>query len=85
MKGNRTIYGMAFEDAQTLLLPIGPKHLLSPGTEDVRLTVPQTFVDRLNAVQVHPAHRYVYMQPESGLEPFVDHAAQRRPAGGRTT
>lgn len=84
VKGNRTIYGMAFDDAQTLLLPISPRHMLSLGTEEVMLTVPQSFVDRLNALQVHAAHRYVYMHPESGLEPFVERAAQRRPAGDRT-
>ncbi|MEU1457247.1 DUF4238 domain-containing protein [Streptomyces avermitilis] len=84
-KGNRTIYGMPFEGAQTLLLPISPRHMLSLGTEDVRLTVPQSFVDRLNAVQVHAAHRYVYLHPESGLKRFVERAAQRRPAGDRTT
>ncbi|MFD8710907.1 DUF4238 domain-containing protein [Streptomyces anulatus] len=85
VKGSRTMYGMAFGDARTLLLPIGPRHMLSLGTKDVMLTVPQSFVDRLNAVQVHAAHRYVYMHPESGLEPFVERAAQRRPAGDRTT
>ncbi|MEV7817858.1 DUF4238 domain-containing protein [Streptomyces flaveolus] len=85
VKESRTIHGMAFSDAQTLILPISPRHLLSLGTEDVMLTVPQSFVDRLNAVQVHAAHRYVYMHPDSGLEPFVERAARRRPAGDRTT
>jgi hypothetical protein len=85
VEGSRTMYGMAFGDAQALVLPIGPRHMLSLGTEDVILTVPQSFVDRLNALQVHAAHRYVYMHPESGLEPFVERAAQRRLAGGRTT
>ncbi|GAA4659108.1 hypothetical protein GCM10023347_08060 [Streptomyces chumphonensis] len=85
VKEGRTIYGMAFGDAQTLILPIGPKCLLSLGPENVTLTVPQTFVDRLNAVQVRAAYRYVYLHPESGLEPFVERAAQGRPAGNRTT
>ena len=84
VKGSRTIYGMAFGDAQTLLLPVGPRHLLSLGTEEVMLTVSQLFVDRLNAVQVHAARRYVYLHPESSLEPFVKRAAQRRRAGDRT-
>ncbi len=84
VKESRTIYGMAFGDAQTLILPIGPRHLLSLGAEDVALTVPQTFVDRLNALQIHAAHRFVYLHPESGLEPFVERAAQRRPSGDRT-
>ena len=39
----------------------------------------------LNGVQVHAADRYVYMRPGSGLEPLVERAAQRRPAGDRTT
>ncbi|MGW2050923.1 DUF4238 domain-containing protein [Streptomyces sp. NPDC001858] len=85
MKGSRTMYGMAFLDAQTLVLPIGPRHMLSLGTEDSMLTASQSFVDRLNALQIHAAHRYVYMHPASGLEPFVERAAQRRLAGDRTT
>ncbi|MFB8351520.1 DUF4238 domain-containing protein [Streptomyces niveus] len=85
VKGSRTMYGMAFGDAQTLVLPIGPRHMLSLGTEDSMLTIPRSFVDRLNAVQVDAARRYVYMHPESGLDPFVERAAQRRPAGDRTT
>jgi hypothetical protein len=85
VKESRTMYGMAFGDAQTLILPIGPKHLLSLGPEDVTLTVPRSFVDRLNAVQIHAADRYVYLHPESDLEPFVERAAQRRLAGDRTT
>ncbi|MCZ7456094.1 DUF4238 domain-containing protein [Streptomyces sp. WMMC940] len=84
VEGSSTTYGMAFGDAQTLVLPITPRHMLSLGPEDVMLTVPQSFVDRLNAVQIHAADRYVYMHPESGLEPFVERAAQRRPAGDRT-
>lgn len=31
------------------------------------LTVPQSCVDRLDAVQVHAAHRHVHMHLESGL------------------
>ncbi|GAA4340826.1 hypothetical protein GCM10023086_76660 [Streptomyces venetus] len=85
LDGSRTTYGMAFGDAQTLVLPIGPRHMLSLGPENVMLTVPRSFVDRLNAVQVHAADRYVYMHPKSGLEPFVERAAQRRPAEKRTT
>ncbi|MFF2937926.1 hypothetical protein [Streptomyces mirabilis] len=59
--------------------------MLSLGPENVMLTVPQSLVDRLNAVQVHAADRYVYMHPESGLEPFVERAAQRRLPGERAT
>ncbi|MEW2136646.1 DUF4238 domain-containing protein [Streptomyces sp. NPDC005409] len=62
---------MAFGDAQTVVLPIGPKYLLSLGPNDLTGTLSQTAVDDLNAVQIRAADRYVYMHPDSGLESFV--------------
>ncbi|MEV6595007.1 DUF4238 domain-containing protein [Streptomyces acidicola] len=85
VKGSTTTYGMAFGDAQTLVLPIDPRHMLALGPENVVSTVPRTLVDRLNTVQVHAADRYVYMHPRSGLEAFAERAAQQQPAGDRTT
>ncbi|MFD5720941.1 DUF4238 domain-containing protein [Streptomyces sp. NPDC127036] len=84
-KGSTTTYGMAFGDAQTLVLPIGPRHMLALGPENVMITVPRTLVDRLNTAQVHAADRYVYMHRRSGLEAFAERAPQQRPAGDRTT
>lgn len=85
VEGNRTTYGMAFGDAQTLVLPIGPKHMLALGPDNLMLTVPQSLVDRLNTVQVHAADRYVYMHPKSDLEAFALCAAQQRPIENRPT
>ncbi|MGW0315621.1 DUF4238 domain-containing protein [Streptomyces flavidovirens] len=76
-KGSATTYGMALGDAQTLVLPIGPRHLLALGPMNVMSTVPQALVDRLNAVQIHAADRYVYMHPKSGLEAFAGIAARQ--------
>jgi hypothetical protein len=77
-EGGTTTYGMAFGDAHTLILPIGPKHLLALGPENLMGTVPRAVVDRLNTVQVHAAERYVYMHPKSGLPEFTRQAARRR-------
>jgi hypothetical protein len=70
-EGSTTMYGMAFGDAHTLVLPIGPRHLLALGPQNVMGTVPRALVDRLNTVQVHAAERYVYMHLKSGLQEFA--------------
>jgi hypothetical protein len=70
-EGGTTTYGMAFGDAHTLVLPISPKYLLALGPKNLTGTIPQEGVDRLNAVQVHAAERYVYMHPKSGLQEFA--------------
>ncbi len=77
-EGSTTTYGMAFGDAQTLVLPIGPRHLLALGPENIVSTVPRSLVDRLNTVQVYAADRYVYMHPRSGLEAFAGLASRQR-------
>ncbi|MBK3576476.1 DUF4238 domain-containing protein [Streptomyces sp. MBT65] len=76
--GTNTSYGMAFGDANTLVLPIGPGHLLALGPENVMGTVPRSVVDELNTVQVHAADRYVYMHPRSGLEAFARAVAEQQ-------
>ncbi|WP_328753030.1 DUF4238 domain-containing protein [Streptomyces sp. NBC_00285] len=76
--GTNTSYGVAFGDANTLVLPIGPGHLLALGPENAMGTVPRSVVDELNTVQVHAADRYVYMQHRSGLQAFAQDAAQWR-------
>jgi hypothetical protein len=39
-EGGFTTYGMAFGDAHTLVLPIGPKHLLAFGPKNVMVPIP---------------------------------------------
>ncbi|MFE7946944.1 DUF4238 domain-containing protein [Streptomyces sp. NPDC057426] len=71
-------YGMAFGDAHTVVLPLGPRHLLALGPENKALQVPKARVDELNAVQVLAADRYVYLRPRSGLEAFVKAGVESR-------
>lgn len=61
----------AFGDAQSVVLPIGPKHLLALGPSDLAGTITPAAADDLNTVQIRAATRYVYMRPNSGLEAFV--------------
>lgn len=77
-EGDTTTYGMAFGDAHSLILPIGPRHLLALGPKSLMGTIPQAGVDRLNNVQVHAAERYVYMHPKSDLQKFASRAARQR-------
>ncbi|WP_406304620.1 DUF4238 domain-containing protein [Streptomyces sp. NBC_00885] len=71
-------YGMAFGDAHTVVLPLGPRHLLALGPQNRSVQVPKALVDQLNAVQVLAANRYVYLRQRSGLEPFVKAGVESR-------
>ncbi|MFH9675107.1 DUF4238 domain-containing protein [Streptomyces sp. NPDC017405] len=62
-EGTETSFGMAFGDAHSLVLPVGPRHLLVLGPKNVMDTIPRDVIDELNAVQVYAADRYVYMHP----------------------
>ncbi|MFF4054868.1 hypothetical protein ACFYZ8_09360 [Streptomyces sp. NPDC001668] len=66
-EGTNVSYGVAFGVANTLVLPIGPGHLLALGPENVMGTVSRSVVDELNTVH-----------PRSGLEAFAQDAAQWR-------
>ncbi|MFE5108277.1 DUF4238 domain-containing protein [Streptomyces sp. NPDC056663] len=73
-------YNMAFGDAHSIVLPIGPRHLLALGPENMLGSIPRTVVDELNAVQILAADRYVYMHPRSELETFARAKARQRQA-----
>ncbi|MEU9646496.1 DUF4238 domain-containing protein [Streptomyces sp. NPDC048188] len=74
-------YNMAFGDAHSIVLPIGPRHLLALGAGNMMASVSRAVVDEINAVQVFAADRFVYMHPRSGLETFAKAKARRRLAG----
>jgi hypothetical protein len=76
---NKTEYGMAFNDATSMVLPIGPRHLVALGPHNKVNTLDAATVAALNTVQVLAARRYVYMHPSSNLQPFVAKVAQQRP------
>lgn len=69
--GNYTRFGMAVGDADTIMLPLDPYHLVALGPENRAIQAPKTLVDELNGVQVLAANQYIYMHPRSGLEAFV--------------
>ncbi|MEU0037004.1 DUF4238 domain-containing protein [Streptomyces sp. NPDC006333] len=73
-----TQYGMAVGDATTIVLPIGPYHLIALGPQNRTFQVPKALVDELNAVQILAATRYVYFHPRSGLETFVNDGVRAR-------
>lgn len=69
---------MAIGDAHSIVLPIGPRHLLALGRQNVAGDIPRASVNQLNTVQVLAADRYVYMHPRSTrLEAFARETAKR--------
>ncbi|GAO08271.1 hypothetical protein TPA0598_03_07320 [Streptomyces lydicamycinicus] len=51
-------YNMAFGDAHSIVLPIGHRHLLALGPENMLGTTPRSRVDEINTVQILAADRY---------------------------
>lgn len=54
---------MTFGDAQTGVLPIGPKRLPALGPNNLAGTIPPAAVDDLDTVRIRAAARYVRMAP----------------------
>jgi Protein of unknown function (DUF4238) len=77
--GSTTEYGMAFGDATSMVLPIGPGHLVALGPQNKVGTLDAVTVETLNTMQILAANRYVYMHLRSGLEAFTAKAARKRP------
>lgn len=68
------LQGIALDDANAVLLPLGPKYVASFGPRDTYGTVPEEAVNHLNRLQIHAARTYVYCRPGSGLEESVREA-----------
>ena len=79
--GTATEHGMAFGDATSMVLPIGPGHLPAPGPRSKKGTLDAATVDAPNYVQVKAAQRYVYMHPGRVLEAFALKTARMRSQG----
>jgi hypothetical protein len=71
--------GVTLDDANTVMMPLGPKHVASLGQRDMAL--PQfssKHVAMVNEAQVLSAFKEVCLRPNSGLEPFVKHLRTKR-------
>lgn len=77
-------YNMAFGDAHSIVLSIGPRHLLALGPENMVVSIPRAIVNEINTVQIHAADGYVYMHPRSDLETFARAKARQRQAARAT-
>lgn len=62
---------IAIGDANTIIMPFGPKQLVALGPKNARGRIPSIEVNRVNAMQVQAAEQYVYFRPGSGLETDV--------------
>jgi hypothetical protein len=71
---------MAFGDAHSIVLPIGPRHLLALGPTNMLGSIPRAVVDEINTVQILASDRYVYMHPRGELETFARAKARQRQA-----
>jgi Protein of unknown function (DUF4238) len=63
--------GTALGDARTVIMPLGPRHLVALARTSVSAELTPDQVATANAYQVQGALEYVYLRPGSGLEQFV--------------
>lgn len=54
--------------ADALVLPLGPRHIISASKTDEYFSVPKAGVTKLNSAQFVAAHEKVFCRPGSGLE-----------------
>ncbi|MCC9707308.1 DUF4238 domain-containing protein [Streptomyces sp. MNU76] len=79
-------HSMAIGDSHSVVLPIGPRYVLSTGPHPAYLPVPPAQVDELNTLQIRTARRYLYTRPGSPLRPFIARQIhEREGTGGRLT
>ncbi len=76
--GSNRVYGTAIGDATTMLIPLGPKHLLTLGRQHTTTVMPDEIRDFMNSLQVMAAARHVFYRPRSGLERAVRKALPGR-------
>jgi hypothetical protein len=63
--------GIALHDADSVFMPLGPRHVAALGRIPQAAVLPRALVDEINARQVRGAFERVYLRPGSGLEAFV--------------
>jgi Protein of unknown function (DUF4238) len=63
--------GTTLGDARTVIMPLGPRHLVALARTSISAELTPDQVATVNAYQVRGALEYVYLRPASGLEHFV--------------
>jgi hypothetical protein len=81
-EGGSITYGVAVGDSDTVVLPVGPRHMLALAPQNLIFSVPKTTVDKLNALQIRAAYRHVFFRPGSSLETFARMTSQLRTLTG---
>ncbi|MGW3045626.1 Helicase associated domain protein [Kitasatospora sp. NPDC001159] len=76
--GHTVRYGMALGDARTVVLPLGPRHLIALGREHREVHITRQHVDQINEIQIRAAEQHVFCRPGSPLERFILDTIRRR-------
>jgi hypothetical protein len=63
--------GTALGDARTVIMPLGPRHLVALARTSISAELTADQVATVNTFQARGALEYVYLRPGSGLEHFV--------------
>ncbi|MFE9482838.1 DUF4238 domain-containing protein [Streptomyces spororaveus] len=84
MDRNGQVYGTAIGDATTMVIPLGPKHLLTLGRHHTMDVLRDEGRDYMNGLQILAAARHVYYRPRSGLERTVRKVLPARERDGRS-
>src|SRR5208282_3849895 len=70
--------GVALGDANTVIMPLGPRHLAALGRTNLAGELSPDQVASVNGRQIDSAIEYVYLRPGSGLERRVRSLIARR-------
>jgi hypothetical protein len=70
--------GIALAEAQSVFLPLGPRHVVALGRADQVIPLTSAQVAEVNARQLNGAIDYVYLRPESPLVETVRSFVRRR-------
>jgi hypothetical protein len=68
--------GTALGDARTVIMPLGPRHVVALARTSLSAELTPDQVATANAYQTRGALEYVYLRPGSGLEHFVRRVKQ---------
>ncbi len=80
--GSGALDGVGVLPAESIMLPLGPRHLAKLGGAAQTTTISQDMVDALNEAQVRAAFARVFLRPGSGLDQFVQTVSRPKPSAG---